>query len=85
MRRLALACTALFALLAVQGCLAVQAVGVAAGAAGLAVGAAGDVAEGAVRVVTPGGGDKEDDKLQDAPKAGAAAPGPGRDAAHAET
>jgi len=65
MRRLPSAIAALIALIALQGCLAVQAVGVAAGAAGLAVGVAGDVAEGAVKVVTPGG--RDDDTDEDEP------------------
>jgi hypothetical protein len=44
-----------------SGCLVVKTVDVAAGAAGAVVGAAGDVAEGAVNVVTPGGDDEDDD------------------------
>lgn len=42
-----------------SGCLVVKTVDVAAGAAGAVVGAAGEVAEGAVDVVTPGGDDDE--------------------------
>ena len=42
---------------ALSGCLVIKTVDVAAGAAGAVIGAAGDVAEGAVDVVTPGGDD----------------------------
>lgn len=48
-----------------SGCLVVKTVDVAAGAAGAAVGVAGDVAEGAVNVVTPDGDDEEDDDETD--------------------
>ncbi|MCR9130163.1 MAG: hypothetical protein NXI12_11625 [Alphaproteobacteria bacterium] len=45
---------------ALSGCLVIKTVDVAAGAAGAVIGAAGDVAEGAVDVVTPGGDDDDD-------------------------
>lgn len=61
MRRLVSFAVAIVALLALQGCIAAQTVGVAAGVAGATIGVAGDVAEGAVKVVTPGGGDDEDE------------------------
>jgi hypothetical protein len=62
MRRLAAVFAALTALITLQGCLAATAVGVAAGAAGATIGMAGNVAEGAVKIVTPGGGDDDDDE-----------------------
>lgn len=46
---------------ALSGCLVVRTVDVAAGAAGAVVGAAGDVAEGAVNVVTPGSDDDDEE------------------------
>lgn len=61
MPRLARLFAALLAVPALSGCLAVQTVGVAAGAAGATLSVAGDVAEGAVKVVTPGRGGDEDE------------------------
>jgi|GEM_PF-6846778 uncharacterized OsmC-like protein len=66
MDRLATLFAALIALIALQGCLAATAVGAAAGAtigvAGATIGVAGDVAEGAVKIVTPGGDDDDEDE-----------------------
>lgn len=61
MRRVVRLALAITALLALQGCIAAQTVGVAAGVAGATIGVAGDVAEGAVNVVTPGGDDDDGD------------------------
>jgi len=62
---------------ALSGCLVVKTVDVAAGAAGAVIGAAGDVAEGAVDVVTPDGDDDDDDGKSDTGKpADAAAENP---------
>ncbi|MFP4517922.1 MAG: hypothetical protein ACLFQ5_00550 [Oceanicaulis sp.] len=61
MSRLATLAFGALALIALQGCLAMQTVGVAAGAAGAAASAAGDVAEGAAKLVIPGDGDVDED------------------------
>jgi hypothetical protein len=58
MARLAALAALLFSAPLLSGCLVVKTTGAVAGAA---VGAAGEVAEGAVDIVTPDGDDDEDD------------------------
>ncbi len=67
-RRLPALVALILAVPLLSGCLMVAAVDTAAGVGGLAidaggavVGAAGDVAEGAIDVVTPGDGDQDED------------------------
>lgn len=65
MRRLYILAACLIAAPALSGCLVVKTVDLAAGAAGAVVGAAGEVAEGAIDVVTPDGDDDDDGKTAD--------------------
>ncbi|XBQ15077.1 MAG: hypothetical protein ABL308_08895 [Oceanicaulis sp.] len=65
MSRTLAALFAFAALVFTQGCVAVQAVGVAAGVAGATIGVAGDVAEGTAKVLIPGDGDDDEDDGED--------------------